>query len=149
MSVTFFAFSIGFWGLFSFYKRYGWWSRCLRLSESWILNYRLGSMAFQTSLPEQQNGCSYYWKVFNLSLLNGVFPENWKYSVVLIFNYAICSDVSNYHPVSILSALTKVFHKVTHSRLYNYFKRKFVLFAARVFSREIRWNKFMPFLNYS
>lgn len=60
--------------------------------------------------------------LFNLSLANGVFPNDWKTArVVPIFKAAgNKSDLSNYRPISILPVVTKVFEHLVCSQLHSY-----------------------------
>ena len=51
-------------------------------------------------------------KLFNLSLRNAVFPDSWKpANVVPIFKKNNAAIRDNYHPVSLLSCIAKLFEK--------------------------------------
>ena len=48
-------------------------------------------------------------RIFNLSLSQGIFPDQWKMThITQIFKSGSVDDVSNYRPISILSACAKV-----------------------------------------
>jgi hypothetical protein len=51
----------------------------------------------------------------------GIFPERLKYAVIKpIFKNGDRKDVSNYRPISLLPALSKVFEKVLYVRMYQH-----------------------------
>jgi len=55
-------------------------------------------------------GCLSY--LFNLSLVSGVFPKDWKTArVTPIFKAGNRSDLNNYHTISILPVVAKVFER--------------------------------------
>ena len=59
--------------------------------------------------------------VFNQSLLQGIFPENFKVSkVTLIDKGGGEMDPFNYRPISTLSAPTQIFEKIICEQLVNY-----------------------------
>lgn len=55
--------------------------------------------------------------IFNLSLKQGLFPELWKFAVVVPGDSCLAS---NYRPVSILCGFAKIFEKVVHKRVVVY-----------------------------
>ena len=59
------------------------------------------------------------WEVFNKCLKESCFPDCWKVSsVVPVFkNVWERSTAKNYHPVSLLSVVTKVFQKLVNNRI--------------------------------
>ena len=60
--------------------------------------------------------------IINVSFSQGVFPEELKLAKVIpIHKSGKKTDVSNYRPISLLSAFSKVFEKVMHKRLYDFF----------------------------
>ena len=61
-------------------------------------------------------------KLFNMCLTESCFANLWKVSsVVAIFkNVGERSTAKNYHPVSLLSVVSKVFEKLTNNRITNH-----------------------------
>jgi hypothetical protein len=67
-------------------------------------------------------------KLFNLSLITGIFPAAWKLAnVVPIYKKAEDYFTSNYRPISLLSILAKVFERVVFKYLFNYFRENFMI----------------------
>jgi len=59
--------------------------------------------------------------ICNKIFSSGIFPERLKYAVIKpIFKSGDRSDVSNYRPVSLLLAFSKVFEKVLCARMYQH-----------------------------
>nr|XP_047146326.1 uncharacterized protein LOC124819147 [Hydra vulgaris] len=59
--------------------------------------------------------------ICNLSLKNGVFPDQLKLAkVVPIFKSGDNSIASNYRPISILPCISKILERIMHNRLNNY-----------------------------
>ena len=57
----------------------------------------------------------------NLLLQSGVFPDDWKQAnVTTIFKKDDHQLKSNYHPVSLLNAFSKIIEKVVFTRVYNF-----------------------------
>ncbi|KAK3103298.1 hypothetical protein FSP39_018306 [Pinctada imbricata] len=60
-------------------------------------------------------------KVFNLSLLLKIFPEQWKVAnIVPVFKKDDPKSVNNYRPISLLSVISKVFEKCVYRYLHNF-----------------------------
>lgn len=60
-------------------------------------------------------------EVINTSFAEGIFPEQLKVAKVIpIYKGGSKTDVSNYRPISLLSAFSKIFEKLMHSRVYNF-----------------------------
>ena len=60
--------------------------------------------------------------IFDESLKNGVFPEIWKRAnVVPVHKKDDKSLVKNYRPISLLPIFGKIFERVIHNSLFNYF----------------------------
>lgn len=56
-----------------------------------------------------------------MSLVNGLFPDVFKTArIVPIFKKGENTNVQNYHPVAILSSISKVLEKVIYSRIMQY-----------------------------
>ena len=67
-------------------------------------------------------------KIFNMSLLKGVFPALWKKAnVIPIFKSAEQFIASNYRPISLLPTIAKVFEKIIFKYLYNFFRDNFLI----------------------
>ena len=59
--------------------------------------------------------------IINLTFKKGVFPDELKKAkVVPIFKSGTRTDLSNYRPISVLPAFSKVFEKVLTTRLVNF-----------------------------
>jgi hypothetical protein len=57
-------------------------------------------------------------KIFNLSLIQGIYPDDWKIAkVVPVFKNGTRNDLNNYRPISIISAVAKIFGKLVHYQL--------------------------------
>ena len=63
----------------------------------------------------------------NESLLQGIFPDCLKLAhIVPIHKKAERTNPTNYRPVSLLSAFSKVFEKILFNRLYKYMETKLI-----------------------
>ena len=59
--------------------------------------------------------------LLNFSLATGKVPQMWKEAnVTPIFKKEDPSVVSNYRPISLLSAVGKVLEKIVHKHLFNF-----------------------------
>ena len=59
--------------------------------------------------------------IFNRSLSMGIYPDDWKMARVLpIFKSGDKEDIGNYRPISIISAISKVFGRLVHDQFYTY-----------------------------
>ena len=57
--------------------------------------------------------------IFNLSLSSGVFPDSWKVArVAPIFKEGQSDDRSNYRPISVLPAASRLLEKLLYDQLY-------------------------------
>ena len=60
-------------------------------------------------------------EIFNLSIITGVFPEEWKCSKVIpLFKQGERADMNNYRPISIIPVVAKVFERIIYDQLYAY-----------------------------
>ena len=67
--------------------------------------------------------------IFTLSLQNGTFPSKLKTSrVIPIFKNGDPSNTSNYRPISLLSALSKVLEKIVSTKLINHLELNDLLY---------------------
>jgi len=65
--------------------------------------------------------CSPLTYIFNKSVYTGIFPERLKYSIVKPFHKkGTKTDPTNYRPISMLTAFSKVLEKVLYNRLLDY-----------------------------
>ena len=63
-------------------------------------------------------------EIINSSFAEGIFPQQLKVAkVVPIYKGGSKTSVSNYRPISLLSAFSKIFEKLMHSRVYNFLER--------------------------
>ena len=59
--------------------------------------------------------------IINLSIRNGVFPNDWKRArVIPIYKEDTKSDPDNYRPISILPIVSKIIEKIVFSQFYGY-----------------------------
>ena len=59
--------------------------------------------------------------ILNLSLSSGIFPDSWKVArVAPIFKEGPTDERSNYRPISVLPAVSRLFEKLVYDQLYRY-----------------------------
>ena len=59
--------------------------------------------------------------IFNLSLNTGIFPDDLKYAKISpIYKSCDKSNRGNYRPVSVISAVAKIFEKIVYGQLYEF-----------------------------
>jgi hypothetical protein len=69
------------------------------------------------------------WHICNKMFSTGIFPERLKYAVFKpIFKNGDRNNVSNYRPISLLPAYSKVFEKVLYVRMYQHLINNDILF---------------------
>ena len=55
-------------------------------------------------------------------ITTGIFPDAFKVSKVMpIFKKRDCSLMSNYRPISLLPTISKIFERVIHDQMFEYF----------------------------
>ena len=60
--------------------------------------------------------------IVTLSIMQNKFPSAWKFSKVLPLHKKLDQlERKNYHPVAILSPLSKVLEKIVYEQIYSYF----------------------------
>ena len=70
--------------------------------------------------------------IFNKSVLDGVFPDMLKSAIVIpLFKKGDRSVINNYRPISILSALTKVFEKCMKKRMVAFLNKTHFFSASQ------------------
>ena len=69
--------------------------------------------------------CYMQAELFNMCLKESCFPDSWKVSsVVSVFkNVGERSAAKNYHPVSLLSVVSKVFEKLVNNRIVDHLEK--------------------------
>ena len=81
--------------------------------------------------------------IYNLSLSTGTFPNVWKtsHTVPIFKDSGDRTNMSNYRPVGIISAFSKILEKIVYSRVYTYLERNNFFFKCQFGFRE---NKNVP-----
>jgi len=68
--------------------------------------------------------------LINFSFVSGKFPKLLKTArVVPVFKGGDSASVNNYRPISILSSISKIYERVVHSQLLNYFNSHHILYG--------------------
>ena len=71
-------------------------------------------------------------KLMNISISSTVFPQRWKTAKVTpIYKSGDRTDRSNYRPISVLPALSKILERHVHVNLYNYFIQNKLLYSQQ------------------
>ena len=66
--------------------------------------------------------------IFYWCLTTGIFPDDWKLAKVTpIFNQSDRNDMNNYRPISVISAIAKVFERIVDNQLSSYFSENNIL----------------------
>ena len=75
--------------------------------------------------------------IINQSLITGIFPDSLKIAKVIpLYKKENREKVDNYRPVSLLTAISKIFEKAAYNQLYQYFKENKLLFDAQYGFRD-------------
>ena len=70
--------------------------------------------------------------LFNLSLLNGVFPNSMTIArVIPLFKSGTTKEFSNYRPISLLPQFSKILEKMYHSRLMAFIDSNQILYKIQ------------------
>ena len=68
-------------------------------------------------------------QIFNLSLLQGIFPDDLKKAKITpIDKGGVSTDPSNYRPISTLSTFAQIFEKLIYNQLINYIDKHEILY---------------------
>lgn len=60
-------------------------------------------------------------EIFNVSIQTGIFPDDWKFAKVSpIYKEGDKSDCGNYRPISVISAVAKLFEKLMYAQLSSF-----------------------------
>ena len=66
--------------------------------------------------------------IFNCCLTTGTFPDDWKLAKVTpIFKQGDRNDMNNYCPISVISAVAKVFERIVYNQLSSYLSENNIL----------------------
>ena len=66
--------------------------------------------------------------IFNQSIGQGIFPDDWKYArVAPLFKAGDRKDVNNYRPISVISIVAKVFERIVYNQLYAYLEEHSII----------------------
>ena len=70
----------------------------------------------------------YISTIFNFCLTTGIFPDDWKLAKVTpIFKQGDRSDMNNNRPISVISAIAKVFERIIYNHLSSYLSENNIL----------------------
>ena len=59
--------------------------------------------------------------MFNKSIVSGTFPSEWKHAKVIpVHKGKERDDMINYRPISLISAIAKIFERLIYDQLYDY-----------------------------
>ena len=103
----------------------------------------LSASILQLGLPEI---CPVLTYICNLSLMEGIFPDELKLAnVIPLYKCGDYELFNNYRPVSILCTLSKVFEKIMYNRLLNYLDHYKILFSYQFGFRKLH-STYMAFM---
>ena len=70
--------------------------------------------------------------IFNLSFLNGIFPDSLKIAKVTpVYKAGDSSDLGNYRPISVLPCFPKILERIMYKRLYKYLQENKILYCKQ------------------
>ena len=71
-------------------------------------------------------------KIFNESLLTGIFPSDWKAAKVIpVYKSGTKSNMDNYRAISIISIIAKTMEKLVYKQIYSYLQQNKILIEAQ------------------
>ena len=71
-------------------------------------------------------------QIFDKSIHSGIFPADWKLARVSpIFKKGDKTDRNNYRPISVISAVAKIFEKAIYDQLYEYLNENSLLSSCQ------------------
>ena len=86
-------------------------------------------------------------KIFNDSLLLGIFPQSMKIAKVTPFYKSGKKNLmANYRPISVLSCFSKILERIMYNCLYSYLNDDNLFFQKQLASRKVI-SLTMPLLN--
>ena len=76
--------------------------------------------------------CCAFETIFNISLLNGVFPDSMKIArVIPLFKSGNTKGFSNYRPISLLHQYSKILEQIYQSRLMTFIDSNKILYKSQ------------------
>ena len=70
--------------------------------------------------------------IFDLSFLNGIFPDSLKIAKVTpVYKAGDSSDLGNYRPISVLPCFSKILERIMYKRLYKYLQENKILYCKQ------------------
>ena len=70
--------------------------------------------------------------IFNLSFLNGIFPDSLKIAKVTpVYKAGDSSDLGNYRPISVLPCFSKILERIMYKRLYKHLQENKILYCKQ------------------
>ena len=71
-------------------------------------------------------------KIFNCFFTMGIFPDGWKSAKgIPLFEQGSSSDMNNYRPISVISAVAKVFERIIYDQIYAYLSEHDILWKSQ------------------
>ena len=71
-------------------------------------------------------------RVFNLSIVKGIFPDDLKIArVTPVLKGVDEKDLGNYRPLSVLPYFSKILEKIMYNRLCNHFIKNNILYSKQ------------------
>ena len=75
--------------------------------------------------------------IFNQSINTGIFPKDLKTAVIYpLYKSGSKTECSNYRPISVLSAVAKIFEKLVSMQLYEYLENNAILTSQQFSFRK-------------